>query len=258
MSARVSLFKQAKTAFLNPIYGWKTTHFWGPVANWGIALAGVYDMTQHDASVISTTMTSTLAMYSLAFMRFAWQVSPRNYILFACHIFNEGVQLTQLYRRHKYDKAMEAVTAASSPPPPDDLGLASSTKSAFCATIVATGIFVPKLQRYVVSQPWIPAKAKSLLNHPAGPFTIFFWAPMMKWGLSIANLIDYKRPVDKLSIPQQLSLAITGVLWTRWSFVITPVNYNLALVNAALAATGVYHISRKLVYDPFGTDVKKP
>jgi hypothetical protein len=77
---------------------------------------------------------------------------------------------------------------------------------------------------------------------------------MMKWGLSIANLIDYKRPVDKLSIPQQVSLAITGVLWTRWSFVITPVNYNLALVNAALAATGVYHLSRKLIYDPFGTD----
>ena len=52
-----------------------------------------------------------------------------------------------------------------------------------------------------------------------------------------------------------MSLAITGVLWTRWSFVITPVNYNLALVNAALAATGIYHISRKMIYDPFGTDL---
>lgn len=73
----------------------------------------------------------------------------------------------------------------------------------------------------------------------------------MKWALSIANLIDYKRPVDKVSIPQQTALAVTGLIWTRWSFVINPINYNLAAVNLALACTGLYHISRKLVYDPF-------
>jgi hypothetical protein len=237
------VFQAARAAFFNPNYGWRTTHFWGPVANWGIALAGVYDMTQKDASVISVPMTSTLAMYSLTFMRFAWRVSPRNYILFACHIFNEGVQLTQLYRRHRYDRAQEK---QQNPVVPEN-----AIKSAFCASIVATGLFVPKLQGYVLSRTWIPEKTKKLLNHPAGPFTIFFWAPTMKWALSIANLIDYKRPVDKLSIPQQFALAITGVIWTRWSFVITPVNYNLAAVNAALAATGMYHIMRKTVYDPF-------
>ena len=26
----------------HPEYGWKTTHFWGPVANWGIVGAAVY------------------------------------------------------------------------------------------------------------------------------------------------------------------------------------------------------------------------
>ncbi len=200
-------------------------------------------MTQKDASVISVPMTSTLAVYSLAFMRFAWRVSPRNYILLACHVFNEGVQLTQLYRRHEYDKAQQSVQKIQDP--------VGAVKSAFCASVVATGLFVPKLQRYVLSRTWIPERTKNLLNHPAGPFTIFFWAPTMKWALSIANLIDYKRPVDKLSIPQQFALAITGVIWTRWSFVITPVNYNLAAVNAALAATGMYHIMRKTVYDPF-------
>jgi len=239
----MSAFGAAKAAFLNPNYGWKTTHFWGPVANWGIALAGVYDMTQKDASVISVPMTSTLAVYSLAFMRFAWRVSPRNYILFACHIFNEGVQLTQLYRRHQYDKAQEKSGGAE-----ESTGV---IKTAFCASVVATGLFVPKIQRFVLTRTWIPDRTKKLLNHPAGPFTIFFWAPTMKWALSIANLMDYKRPVDKLSIPQQLALAITGVIWTRWSFVITPINYNLAAVNAALAATGMYHIMRKTVYDPF-------
>ena len=245
----MSAFSAVRAAFFNPNYGWKTTHFWGPVANWGIALAGVYDMTQKDASVISVPMTSTLAMYSLAFMRFAWRVSPRNYILFACHIFNEGVQLTQLYRRYQYDKMQVHADRRDTGSPPSEI-----VKSAFCASIVATGLFVPKIQRYVMSRSWIPDRTKKLLNHPAGPFTIFFWAPTMKWALSIANLIDYKRPVDKLSIPQQVALAITGVIWTRWSFVITPVNYNLAAVNAALAATGMYHIMRKTVYDPFGSE----
>ena len=244
------MFAAARAAFFNPTYGWKTTHFWGPVANWGIALAGVYDMTQKDASYISTPMTGTLALYSLAFMRFAWRVSPRNYILFACHIFNEGVQLTQLYRRHQYDKQVVDPTIIREEN-------SSPIKEAFCASVVATGIFVPRLQQRVLSWKFLPPKAKELLAHPAGPFTIFFWAPMMKWGLSIANLVDYKRPVDKLSIPQQVSLVITGILWTRWSFVITPVNYNLAAVNAALAATGIYHMGRKLVYDPFGTDKKE-
>jgi hypothetical protein len=39
-------------------------------------------------------------------------------------------------------------------------------------------------------------------NHPAGPKTIFFWAPAMKWGLVIAGLGDLQRPADKLSLPQ--------------------------------------------------------
>jgi len=247
-AVRVSLFQQAKLALFNPTYGWKTTHFWGPVANWGIALAGVYDMTQKDASYISMPMTGTLAVYSLAFMRFAWRVQPRNYILFACHIFNEAVQLTQLYRRWDYDRKQAKLLPISLLAEQQQPNV---IKEAFCASVVASGLFVPKLQQKVLQSKILPEKFKLLLAHPAGPFTIFFWAPMMKWGLSIANLIDYKRPVDKLSIPQQTALAITGVLWTRWSFVITPVNYNLALVNFALALTGMYHMSRKLIHDPF-------
>ena len=170
-AVRASLFQQAKTAFFNPSYGWRTTHFWGPVANWGIALAGVYDMTQKDASHISTPMTGTLAVYSLAFMRFAWRVSPRNYILLACHIFNEGVQLTQLYRKWQYDKEH---SSPSSPQPPGIL------KEAFCATVVGTGLFVPKIQQRVLQSKMIPKRAKELLAHPGGTFTIFFWAPIMK------------------------------------------------------------------------------
>ncbi|XP_013196515.1 mitochondrial pyruvate carrier 1 [Amyelois transitella] len=71
-----------------------STHFWGPVANWGIPLAAIAD-TRKDPSFISGKMTFALSLYSLMFMRFAWRVQPRNMLLFACHFTNECAQLTQ-------------------------------------------------------------------------------------------------------------------------------------------------------------------
>ncbi|ORZ11134.1 hypothetical protein BCR42DRAFT_421642 [Absidia repens] len=80
-----------------------STHFWGPVANWGIPLAAIGD-TQKDASLISGNMTAALCVYSALFMRFALAVQPTNYLLFACHFVNEGAQLTQGYRYLQYNK----------------------------------------------------------------------------------------------------------------------------------------------------------
>ncbi len=37
-------------------------------------------------------------------MRYALAVSPKNYLLFACHFVNEGAQLTQGYRWMQYHK----------------------------------------------------------------------------------------------------------------------------------------------------------
>ncbi|KAJ1916648.1 Mitochondrial pyruvate carrier subunit [Mycoemilia scoparia] len=85
---------------------------------------------------------------------------------------------------------------------------------------------------------------KTFWNSPAGPKTIHFWAPMMKWGLVIAGLSDMKRPVECVSAKQQLSLAATGAIWTRWSFVITPKNYPLAAVNTFVGATAFYQLYR--------------
>jgi hypothetical protein len=39
-----------------------------------------------------------MCIYSLLFMRFAWAINPRNYLLFACHLSNEAVQLNQMRR----------------------------------------------------------------------------------------------------------------------------------------------------------------
>ena len=50
------------------------------------------------AESISLNMTAVLCGYSLLFMRFAWMVTPRNYLLLVTHVCNEGVQSYQLSR----------------------------------------------------------------------------------------------------------------------------------------------------------------
>ncbi|KAN0133275.1 Uncharacterized protein family (UPF0041) domain containing protein [Lactarius tabidus] len=95
-----------------------STHFWGPVANWGLPIAALADL-KKDEEVISGTMTSALAAYSMVFMRFAWRVDPRNYLLFACHLTNTTAQLTQGYRFvnywHRGGKEKKMLEATSSP-----------------------------------------------------------------------------------------------------------------------------------------------
>lgn len=49
-------------------------------------------------------MTGALVIYSATFMRYALAVTPRNWLLFACHFVNEGAQLTQGYRWMQYHK----------------------------------------------------------------------------------------------------------------------------------------------------------
>ncbi|KAK7064243.1 mitochondrial pyruvate carrier [Favolaschia claudopus] len=71
-----------------------STHFWGPVANWGLPLAALTDL-RKDEEYISGTMTTALVCYSMVFMRFAWRVQPRNYLLFACHFTNATAQAVQ-------------------------------------------------------------------------------------------------------------------------------------------------------------------
>lgn len=78
-----------------------STHFWGPIANWGIPIAALADL-KKDPSIISGKMTFALCLYSLVFMRFAWKVQPQNMLLFACHFTNECAQVTQGSRFLKY------------------------------------------------------------------------------------------------------------------------------------------------------------
>jgi len=88
------------------------------------------------------------------------------------------------------------------------------------------------------------SKLQAFMNHPAGPKTVFFWAPIMKWCLVGAGLKDLSRPADKLSVSQNLALAATGFIWVRYSFVIIPVNYSLAAVNFFVGMSGLTQLGR--------------
>ncbi|XP_024377571.1 mitochondrial pyruvate carrier 4 isoform X4 [Physcomitrium patens] len=92
-------------------------------------------------------------------------------------------------------------------------------------------------------------KVSALWNHPTGPKTIHFWAPTFKWGISIANVSDFSMPPEAISYPQQIAVAASGLIWSRYSMVIVPKNWNLFCVNVAMCTTGVYQLSRKIQQD---------
>lgn len=80
------------------------------------------------------------------------------------------------------------------------------------------GWIVPIIQQKVLAFPW-PSGIRSLLVHPAGPFTsksihnetalrtlfyvliclVFFWAPAFKWMITISNIKDMEKPAEQIS-----------------------------------------------------------
>lgn len=95
----------------------------------------------------------------------------------------------------------------------------------------------------------IGAKPIALLVH--------FWAPIMKWGISLANLADMRRSPETISLPQQTAVALTGLIWSRYSLIITPKNWNLFAVNMFMGGTGLTQLYRKITYDPSKSDATK-
>lgn len=94
------------------------------------------------------------------------------------------------------------------------------------------------------SQSWF----QRMWNSPVGIKTVHFWAPVMKWAIVLAGVSDFARPVEKLSLTQNGALTATGVIWTRWCFVITPKNYLLAAVNFFLGIVGITQLTRIALY----------
>uniref|UniRef100_A0A674H5G1 Mitochondrial pyruvate carrier n=1 Tax=Taeniopygia guttata TaxID=59729 RepID=A0A674H5G1_TAEGU len=80
----------------------------------------------------------------------------------------------------------------------------------------------------------LPPRFRPFYNHPA----VFFWAPVMKWGLVCAGLADMARPAEKLSTGQSAVLTATGLIWSRYSLVIIPKNWSLFAVNFFVGCAG--------------------
>ncbi|XP_068921773.1 mitochondrial pyruvate carrier 1-like protein [Petaurus breviceps papuanus] len=95
----------------------RSTHFWGPVANWGLPLAAFKDM-RASPEIISGRMTMALIFYSLAFMRFAYRVQPRNWLLMWCHGTNVVAQSLQARRYMQYHQGAYPRSECICPPPP--------------------------------------------------------------------------------------------------------------------------------------------
>uniref|UniRef100_A0A8C5IFA2 Mitochondrial pyruvate carrier n=1 Tax=Junco hyemalis TaxID=40217 RepID=A0A8C5IFA2_JUNHY len=90
----------------------------------------------------------------------------------------------------------------------------------------------------------LPPRFRPFYNHPAGPKTVFFWAPIMKWGLVGAGLADMARPAEKLSTAQSAVLMATGLIWSRYSLVIIPKNWSLFAVNFFVGCAGASQLFR--------------
>lgn len=94
----------------------------------------------------------------------------------------------------------------------------------------------------------VPQRYQAFWNHPTGPKYIHFWAPTVKWCLSLAGLGNTLLPEERLSVNQSLSLVVTGVIWARYSVVIIPVNYNLMTVNLFMAMINGINLFRAVRY----------
>lgn len=64
----------------------------------------------------------------------------------------------------------------------------------------------------------------------------------------LAGIGDIARPADRISLSQSGSLTATGAIWSRYSLVIIPKNWNLFSVNVFVFATGFYQFARALNY----------
>uniref|UniRef100_A0A8B9GUD0 Mitochondrial pyruvate carrier n=1 Tax=Astyanax mexicanus TaxID=7994 RepID=A0A8B9GUD0_ASTMX len=99
-----------------------------------------------------------------------------------------------------------------------------------CAAVYLRAAYHRTLDRVELM---LPPRLRPLYNHPAGPKTVFFWAPVFKWGLVFAGFSDMTRPPEKLRF-----------IWSRYCLVIIPKNWALFAVNFFLGMCGTIQLFR--------------
>jgi hypothetical protein len=221
---------------------WTDPVLWGQLtaaSGWTMSLAAIYDSLNQGPEVISLPMTCVLVTYSSMFVRWAWVVKPQNLFLASCHFTNVCAQLNQLRRGAEY--AIESGQADKV----TELAQNASIVAGVGAVTVVSG---PYLQKVLLKQSNGSA-IKRIAESEAGPFYIHFWAPMSKWLISGASMMELDRPTDKISLPQYSALTLCGVIHGRYALTVLPVNYMLCSVNIALFASSVWHLGRKIKAD---------
>ena len=170
--------------------GWRSVHFWGTagaIAGWLMSGAAVYDASLNGPEIISLNMTSVMIVYSSLFARWAWVVQPRNYLLCGCHVANVIAQTNQMRR---------GIEFKISNGEGDEVQTIGMKAGAFAATVVALIAGGPFMQSAIVGANLGPISTMSAAA--AGPFTVHFWAPMSKWLISGASMLDLDRPTDNV------------------------------------------------------------
>lgn len=222
--------------------GWVTNpKFWGgmgALAGWGMSGAAIYDATLQGPEVISLPMTGVLIIYSSLFARWAFVVKPANMLLAGCHIANVAAQSNQMRR------AMEHKMATGQEAQVNDL----MTKAAVAGVIGGAAIVGGPTARKALTGANLGI-VSSMAAADAGPFTVHFWAPMSKWAISGASFLELDRPTDKISLPQYTALTATGFFFMPYALLVTPINYVLFSVNAALFLSSGWHLGRKVKAD---------
>ena len=123
-----------------------------------------------------------------------------------------------------------------------------ATKAAVGGSALVSSVFFgPMIQRTIVNANM--GMASTIAAADAGPFTVHFWAPMSKWLISGASFLDLNRPTDKISLAQYSALTATGFFFSRYSLLVTPINYTLCSVNVALFGSSAWHLGRKIKAD---------
>lgn len=185
---RQQILTHLKSCLLSPDHGWKTSHFWGPVSNWGLVLASIRDSRYKSANTIDINMTSSLIIFSSCFIRFAWKVRPRNILLLVCHAFNLLIQSIQLNRALQTRK--ETITF-------DYLKTQFNQFNPFKKRYAMVGLIylsLPSFSKFIRNTKY-HGMLNNILTSPVGPTTIFFWAPMSKWLITLNNLKNFDKPI---------------------------------------------------------------
>jgi Mitochondrial pyruvate carriers len=209
--------------------------------------SAIYDAVQQGPEVISLTMTPVLIVYSMLFARWAFVVQPRNLFLASCHVTNVAAQANQLRRALEYkisngqeEEVKEILQKA---------GLGSAA--------ILGGVVAGPTIRSALSNANLGV-VSTVAAADAGPFTVHFWAPLSKWMISGASFLDLHRPTDQISLAQYTALTFTGFFFSRYSLLVTPINYMLCSVNVALFGSSAWHLGRKVNADYLKIGMEKP